>query len=255
MQQPRFRLIGVLSLLFFLVPVQGQEVSSRLVDRFAPPPGFERQALDSSSFAYYLRHLPLKPPASRVRYYDGSYKAARGVYLAVLDQEISPRDLQQCADAVMRLRGEYLYQQQRYDEIHFNFLSDGKPRYYRDRADAAHSYRSFRRYMDYIFAYANTASLHDELVPVDFEDLQIGDVLIVKGRPYGHAVTVVDLAIHPLTNEKAFILAQSYMPAQETQILLNPADPSGSPWYRSHADGPLRTPEWTFQKSDLRRWK
>jgi hypothetical protein len=48
-----------------------------------------------------------------------------------------------------------------------------------------------------------------------------------------------------------YMLAQSYMPAQETQILINPNDESLSPWYPLK-DGEIKTPEWTFMSGDLR---
>jgi hypothetical protein len=107
--------------------------------------------------------------------------------------------------------------------------------------------------MDYIFSYANTGSLHKELKPVSFDEMEIGDVFIVTGRPYGHAIIVVDMVENEV-GEKLFMLAQSYMPAQETQILINPKDEGMSPWYRSDFEGALRTPEWTFEKRDLRRF-
>ena len=46
--------------------------------------------------------------------------------------------------------------------------------------------------------------------------MQIGDVLIQGGSP-GHAVIVVDMAENPATGEKLYLLAQSYMPAQDIQ--------------------------------------
>ena len=49
-----------------------------------------------------------------------------------------------------------------------------------------------------------------------------------------------------------FLLAQSYMPAQEIQILRNPV--AESPWYRAAASGPLPTPEWPFRYEELRRF-
>ncbi|MEZ4798767.1 MAG: DUF4846 domain-containing protein [Flavobacteriales bacterium] len=45
------------------------------------------------------------------------------VYDAVVDLEIGTKDLHQCADAVMRLRAEYLWVTQQYDKIHFNFTN------------------------------------------------------------------------------------------------------------------------------------
>ncbi len=44
------------------------------------------------------------------------------------------------------------------------------------------------------------------------------------------------------------------MPAQDIQILKNPNDPALSPWYKTDFEGPLLTPEWTFEKTDLRRF-
>jgi hypothetical protein len=174
--------------------------------------------------------------------------------MAVVDMDIDPQDLQQCADAVMRLRGEYLYQVGAYDRVHFNFLSDGKARYYNTYANGDYSYTKFRKYMRYIFAYANTASLHDELEPIQqINEMKIGDVFIQKRQPYGHAVIVVDMAENLINGKKIYLLAQSYMPAQETQILINPMNKLISPWYEV-SEGDIQTPEWTFNASDLRRF-
>ena len=60
--------------------------------------------------------------------------------------------------------------------------------------------------------------------------MRIGDVFIIGGSP-GHAVIVVDMAVNPETHEKVFLLAQSYMPAQQIQLLKNNNDPDLSPWY------------------------
>lgn len=226
---------------------------TRVDTRIAVPDGYVRVAAADGSFAAYLRRLPLKPDGVAVYYYDGTVKP-RNVHVAVVDIDTGKRDLQQCADAVMRLRGEYLFGQKKFDSIHFNFLGDGKPRYYKNHADAAHSYKSFRKFMNYIFAYANTASLKVELIPVDFDNMRIGDVFIQSGNPYGHAVIVVDMARDPGTGGFIFLLAQSYMPAQSIHILQNPNSRALSPWYPSTFTGPLHTPEWTFQKTDLRRF-
>ena len=185
--------------------------------------------------------------------YDGKPKFPQDVHHAILKIDVGKQDLQQCADAVMRLRGEYLFANKRYDEIHFNFLRDGKPRYYKDHADGEHSYKSFRKYMDFIFSYANTASLKKELKSVEIKELQIGDVFIQQGAPYGHAVIVVDLAENS-NGEKIFMVAQSYMPAQEIHILKNFTAPQLSPWYTLNFGVTLSTPEWLFNVSDLKRF-
>ncbi|MCH8317342.1 MAG: hypothetical protein IIA88_02400, partial [Bacteroidetes bacterium] len=68
-------------------------------------------------------------------------------------------------------------------------------------------------------------------------------------------IIVVDLAVNPKTNEKIFLLAQSYMPAQEIQILKNPNNDKISPWYSVNFGEELETPEWTFNKTDLKRFE
>jgi len=102
--------------------------------------------------------------------------------------------------------------------------------------------------------YAGTHSLSKELKSVPLENIQIGDVFIQGGFP-GHAILVVDMAEHLTTKEKIFMLAQSYMPAQETQILKNPTNKNLSPWYSLNFEGQLDTPEWDFNKSDLKRFE
>jgi hypothetical protein len=225
-----------------------------LIDRFKPPHGYTCIQSDSNSFAYYLQHLPLKQHGNLVRYFNKSTKPSNGIYCAVVDYSLGNRDLQQCADAIMRLRAEYLYSKQAYDDIHFNFVSDGKPRYYNDYAKGDYSYPVFCKYLDYIFSYANTRSLYNELIPVEnIHNMQIGDVFIQKGNPYGHAVIVVNMAIKEQTGKKVFMLAQSYMPAQDIQILINREESGINPWY-TLKEGLILTPEWTFYPADLRRF-
>jgi hypothetical protein len=228
--------------------------ATTLSARFPAPAGFQRTTTASTSFETFLRQLPLKPWGSKVLYFDGRSKNTPNVYVSVVDLSIGKKDFHQCADAVMRLRAEYLFQQKQFEKIHFNFLADGKPRYFSTYAKGSYSYPIFWKYMEYIFASANTRSLHDELQPISMQHLKIGDVFIQKGVPFGHAVMVVDMVQNPTTGQKLFLLAQSYMPAQETQILKNPNNAALSPWYELKNET-LKTPEWTFEPSDIRRFK
>jgi hypothetical protein len=232
-----------------LINIKGDEIETRI----QTPDGFERLNLSADSYGYFLRKLKLKPHESQVLYYDGKPKINKNVYIAVIQMEIGNRNLLQCADAVMLLWGEYLFKQQKYDEIHFNYLSDGKPRYFKEYCGGDYSYPKFRKFMNKIFAYANTTSLYDELIPADFNSMQIGDVFISRGNPIGHAVIIADMAVQINTGEKIFLLAQSYMPAQEIQILVNRTNRKISPWY-DMKNQTINTPEWTFDSVDLRRF-
>lgn len=249
-----------------IIDTSGMTVQSR----FNPPAGFERKSCDSTSFAHYLRNLPLKKANSSVKYYDGGIKSNYGVYEAVVDLPIGKRNLHQCADAVMRLKAEYLWNTGQYDKIHFNFTNGfrvdysewmkgkrmvvkGNQTYWVNGAARTNNYQSFWKYMELIFNYAGTLSLEKEMKAKSVEDIEIGDVFILGGSP-GHAIIVADLVVNPSTGEKRFLLAQSYMPAQETQILKNPNDDE-SPWYSSNFGEVLNTPEWTFYDSQLRTWE
>jgi hypothetical protein len=230
-----------------------QPAGTTLAARFTPPAGYTRLPQPKGSFGTYLRALPLMPHGAAVHLYNGKPKWDTTVHAAVVQMEVGSRDLQQCADAVMRLRGEYLYQAGRYNDIHFNYLSDGKPRYFLSLSGGKTDYLSFRKYMNQIFTYANTRSLIGELRPVpNIGDMQPGDVFIQTGNPYGHAMQVVDVAVDSAGN-KVFLLAQSYMPAQEIHVVRNPGHAALSPWYRADANM-IETPEWTFSPLELYRF-
>ncbi|WP_343605807.1 DUF4846 domain-containing protein [Fluviicola sp.] len=237
--------------------------------RILPPEGYKRNQLDSTGFGFYLRNLPLKKHGSPVHLYDGSLKGNQHAHVAVVDLSVGKRDLQQCADAVMRLRAEYLFHQERYSDIHFRFVSGfdcayskwregsrvlirGNSISWQKTAAPDKSYASFLKYMETVFNYASTLSLDKELRSVELKDVEIGDVLIRGGAP-GHAVIVVDL-VENAQGEKRVLLAQSYMPAQEIQVLLNPMNPKESPWYDLEERMKIYTPEWTFEAFQLKRF-
>ena len=246
------------------------DTGTTIVSRFRPPDGYARIATYSSSFCHYLRHLPLKPAGTPVKLFDGREKESRNIYCAVLDLPIGDKDLHQCADAVMRLRAEYLFVQKRYDEIHFNYTNGFRCNYSEWRkgkrvsvygnhvswiqtAQPSDSYDSFWKYLESVFAYAGSLSLSKELKSVKVGDVQPGDVFIRGGSP-GHAVIVVDVAENSTNGNKVFMIAQSYMPAQETQVLINPNDEKLSPWYPAAFGETLYTPEWTFSSNELKRF-
>jgi len=102
-----------------------------------------------------------------------------------------------------------------------------------------------------VFSYAGTASLEKELTSTELSDIKIGDVFIQGGFP-GHAVIIVDICENKETKEKFFMLAQSYMPAQEIQILNNPNNSEISPWYSGRFNSDLLTPEWSFEVNNLK---
>ena len=109
--------------------------------------------------------------------------------------------------------------------------------------------KSFRKYLDVVFMYAGTYSLARELNSVNIDNLKIGDVFIQGGSP-GHAVLVVDVVFNVSTSKKRFLLAQSYMPAQDIHVLYDFT--TKSPWFEP--GDLIETPEWIFYAQDLKRF-
>jgi hypothetical protein len=241
-----------------------------LEQRVPPPPGYTRLEMPEGSFGAWLRALPLRPPGARVHLYDGREKRFQAGAFAVLDLDVGTRDLQQCADAVIRLRAEWLWAAGRAHEVAFNFTSGHRARWsdwaagkrpvvegakvtWEGRGQPASSHAAFRAYLDTVFTYAGSASLERELVPVaDPALVEPGDVFIRGGHP-GHAVLVVDVA-RDAAGARVFLLVQSYLPAQEVHLLVNPGSP-GTPWYPALRQGQLITPEWVFEREVLRRFR
>lgn len=239
--------------------------------RIPVPDGYLRIRVKGGSFTDWLRNLPLKDDDALVYLYDGRKKHNQNAHHKVIDIDVGRKNLQQCADAVIRLRAEYLFYRGDHNGIHFNFTSGDPAEYgkwcdgYRPvvqgsvvrwlkSAERDSSYANFKKYLESVFIYAGSYSLQRELLPVSrIDDMQIGDVFIQGGFP-GHAVIVVDMAEDVRTGKKIFLLAQSYMPAQDIHVLKNPDDGALSPWYELDFGDTLITPEWIFHKNNLMRF-
>ena len=242
------------------------------IGSIAPPAGFTRAAVDSGGYAGWLRALPLKKAGTPARLHDGRRDRDQRFVHRVLDIDTGDRDLQQCADAVIRLRAEYLFLRQDLDAIAFDFTSGDRARFTRwaegyrprvrgnevhwsQRAAADTSYTAFREYLDSVFMYAGTHSLAKEMVAVPrIADIRAGDVFIRGGFP-GHVVIVMDVARNRATGQQAVLLAQGFMPAIDIHILNNVRDRPHSPWFLVGENSPLFTNWGWFRASDLKRFR
>ncbi len=222
-----------------------------VLERFDAPLGYNRVRVPQDGFESYLRSLPLKPNGSLVKYYNGESKPNDNIYVSVVDLPISESNLQISTNAVMRLISEYLYKQQQYDKIAFH--TDNEKLSFVEFSGEDYSQKQFNQYIDFVMERISTPSFCSDLKKVSLNDIKIGDIFVQNSVPYGHAVIVVDL-VENNKGEKLILLAQSFQPAQDIQIITNPNREDLSPWYEVK-EGELLTPEWRFMTSDLMRFK
>ncbi len=262
-------IFGKTVIILLLVAASGWSQNT-IATRFDVPKNFVRQSNVTDSFGFFLQNLSLKSKTAKAKYFDGTFKSNEA-YISVIDLPIGTKDLHQCADAIMRLRADYFYKNKNFSKIHFNFTNGfrvdfvkwiqgyrialkGNKTSWIKIAKPSFDYQTYWKYMEQIFQYAGTASLEKELKKIDIQNLNIGDVFIKGGFP-GHAVIVVDVAENAITKKKIFMLAQSYIPAQELQVLKNTKNIALSPWYDLDFGAELVTPEWTFLPSQLKRFQ
>lgn len=216
-----------------------------LSERFPPPQGFNRVAVDSGSFGAWLRQLPLLPENAPVKDYRNRIvkKAGDSTVAAVVAYDIRGRNLEQCMDILLRLWAEYLSRHGRQEAIQFplpdglmlswtDWSSGKRPHfqglnfYLQKNAAPDSSFRNFQRYLNTIFEYSGTQTFYHHYARIPAEAVQIGDFIVKKGRD-GHAVIILDLVEDAAGNRRALI-GQGDTPACQLYLLLYKED---DPWF------------------------
>lgn len=233
--------------------------------RFRPPQGYERKQADG--YGEFLRDQKLLPDGSPILLYNGEEAFIQSWHAAVLSLSVGDRDLQQCADAALRLRCEYLYSIGEYKKINYHLTNgdefpyskwregyrlevDGNTTRMVKKAQPDGSYEAFYDYMQVLFNYASTRSLYPESTVIPRQDIQPGDLLIFSGSP-GHCIIVMDVCENGL-GEKAILLGQSNMPAQQVHILRPPY--TDQPWmFLNELWGRIQIMSWGFTDENIRR--
>ncbi len=210
------------------------------------PEGFTRTVEEPGSFAQWLRKVPLKKD-NTVYLYNGEKKQNQEAQHSVLDFETGNKNLQQCADAVMKLRAMYLFNKKAYSSILF-FDNEGK----RYAFDAPFTQNHLNSYLERVFGMCGTASLSKQMKKTNIKQMEAGNAFVRGGFP-GHAAIVVDMATDG-KGRKFYLLAQSYMPAQDIHILKNPMNETFSPWYELNSEEVIETPEYTFKSDEIKAW-
>lgn len=212
-------------------------IDGTLETRIKPPPGYSRVQLQPGSFGEWLRSFPMAPATAAVTRFDGSTAhPADDEYIAgVMAIDIGSVDLQQSADVVIRLHAEWLWSHDQRDAISYpggaklnmplsrwekgqRVISEGANVFWAVQSKpAAADYSEFRRYLDIVFTWANSASLARRTEPVEASALMPGDFFL-HTKPPGHVAIVLDIAEKP-SGERLALLGQALNPTESVHVI------------------------------------
>lgn len=241
-------------------------------ERFSAPKNFEWEKTSVHSYGYFLENFPLTKYGSPIVKFNNEKIANQNLHEAVFDIDVGEKDLQQCADAIIRLRAEYLYKNKNYDQIKFHFTSgdlfswndykngirpivSGNKVQFKKTESEDDSRESFRNYLDKIFTYAGTISQFKETTSItETSELQTGDFVITAGSP-GHVVFIAGVSKNK-NGKKLFLLGEGFTPAQSISVMKNPYQPEISPWYELNVEDPeIKTSRYIFSPVVFKRYE
>ena len=252
-------------------PIINKEKNT-IKERFSAPKNYTWIETKANSYGNFLENFPLKKYGSPILKFNNEKIANQNLHEAVFDIDVGEKDLQQCADAIIRLRAEYLFINKKFDQIKFHFTSgdlfswndykngirpiiNGNNVRFQKIAAFDDSKESFRNYLNVIFNYAGTISLFKEGKDVPkTEDLQTGDFIITAGSP-GHVVFIAGVCKNK-NGKKLFLLGEGFTPAQSISIMKNPYQPEISPWYELKVESEsIKTSRYIFSPVTFKRYE
>lgn len=234
------------------------------------PAGYKRVALMQNSFGAWLRDYPFSK-SDEVYLFNGALSPNQNMQYRVLDLSIGTQNLQQCADAILRLRSEFYFEHKMYHAIRFpakgvEFVYTDYLKGYRYKlagsklvsvqessALAEPSKTSLHDFLQIVFAYCGTYTVYEASVSIRANEVMPGDMLIKPGSP-GHAMIVMDIAENIENGNLIVLLAQGFMPAQSAHVVKNEQDVSLNPWYLLQ-DETVLTPGFNFNADCWYKWK
>ncbi len=223
---------------------------------------YHSRKTEPQTWAYFLQHLPVVD--GPILDYRGEPIVNQAKHAGIIPYDVGNADLQQCADALMRLRAEYLFSEGKYDSIGFHFVSgpyyswndycnglrpapSGNSIRWTHGAAQKKDHSSLRAYLNIVYMYASTISLAKELKPAP--GYGIGTVIIHPGSP-GHCFIVIDERTDQ-AGQKTYRLAEGYTPAQSIYVLRNPKSTNNDPW-QPLSTGTITTASCIFMSYEVK---
>jgi hypothetical protein len=266
----------ILIILLYLLPsvagAQGfiHQDSQKVIGRFGTPPGYQRIDTIPHSFAFFLQRLPLLPSGTPVKFYNGAVDT-NGHPAAIIDMDIGDKNLQRKVQSVMRLWAEYLFEQQRFSDIHFH-INNGKLIPYEQWAQGMKlvinqkthwtktpsnpsQYRTFRRYLNFIFTHSDFQTLMRDMEPVPLKNIAPGNIFTAVGDKVNYVAMVLDVAVHKRTGEIIVLLVSGGNPAKSMHVLQNPVNNKTTGAWFPVKGGIINTGKTTFSTANLYRFR
>ncbi len=255
----------------FIQPDLVNKKGNTIFTRVKTPEGYTRVEYAEGTFQEFIQKYPLKPFGAKVINYDATEYFYQSGHIGVLELPVPKNGLQQCADALIRLRSEYLWKTNQRSKIGFEFTSGhycswkkyaegyrpkvkGSKVTFHKTAQKNNSKENFYRYLNLIYMYSGTLSLYNELPKVTAaKNLKVGDMLVYPGTP-GHIIMIVD-EVENEQGKKRFILAQGNTPAQSVHMLKNPNETKIDPWYTLELNSYVEVPGYSFDNARFIRFK
>lgn len=241
------------------VPITSKNIPVKTtgsINEISTPDGYKRILVSEGSFAEWLRNVKLRKN-NTVYLYNGKPKPDQNSHYAVFDLSTGNKDLQQCADAIMRLRAEYYFSRKEYAKIDFKAAQkDFNFQQWLNKINSPEkdNHTLLLDFMQNVFINCGTYTVDAMTKNISMNEMQPGDIFVKAGAP-GHAMIIMDVAINEITGKKIYLLAQSFMPAQDMHIVINPNDDKLSPWYEVNETNDIITPGYIFGVRNCKRFK
>lgn len=216
-----------------------------IISHFNPPDGYERTNYKAKSFSYWIGNLTLKPEGSEVLDYRGhTFKdKSDSTVAAVIKWDIYGKRLEQCMDILVRFYAEYLWENNRQDELNLplpgkqsikwsDWEKGFRPKFKGIKFELINSEKynntktNFNKYLNLIFAESHTQQFYFAYPEIERHKVQVGDFVVKKGVN-GHAIMIMDLAQNS-NGELVALIAQGDTPACEFYLLNYKND---NPWF------------------------
>jgi hypothetical protein len=208
-----------------------KNTTESLSQRIDTPKGFKRIEIHTQ-FENWLRNLPLKPSHAEIKTFNKKNPLIHQRYFmlngGIVDMPILGK-YQQCADAILRLRAEFLWSQGNFDLISFP-VGNKKISYSHFSKKYGHSRKTFKKFLKKIYVNLGTASIKRDLKKVSINDIKIGDMNVQnKTGGVGHIFFILDIAKNE-NNKKKYLLGQGSTPAMDFHIIQPPFNLLSGPW-------------------------